>query len=302
MIKPQLAKALDGTPNKGSVYEPKYDGIRVVVEKTGDQVQVYTRTLKSQAGKLPALEAAARKVDFDFTLDGEVVEITRTVKVQGQDVPVCEFIGALSALGSATDRAASKSKGLMFIAFDCLSAQGKDLMDLPDVLRRGAGELLVDLLKTLGAPIMLTPRWTDVEPGDVDALMDAVVEAGGEGLMVKNRLSRYYPGKRSDAWLKMKAVATADVVIMGYKPGENGFTGLVGAVEFGQYKGGVLVARSRCSGMDMAMRQEFTENGNAYIGQVMEIKYFGTVGDGSFRHPNFLRLRPDKAPQDCEWE
>lgn len=296
-----LALPLKGEPRRGSVFEPKFDGIRIMVSKQADNTSIYTRTHHEQAGKFPHLERAFARVPFDFILDGEVIDVSSTAKIQGQDVPTSSFSGVQSVVGSGTSRAARRSNGIIFVVFDCLSAQGKDLTDVPDFLRRGAAELIVDLLRTFTPSIMLSPRWVDC---DYQELMAEVVEAGGEGLMIKNRLAAYYPGKRpANTWYKLKAVETADVIIMGYKPGEGKYRGQVGSVEFGQYRGGKLAHRGHCSGMTDAERRDFTRNGDAYIGRVMEVRHFGRVGpDRSFRHPNFIRIRTDKLARECEWD
>jgi ATP-dependent DNA ligase len=92
-----------------------------------------------------------------------------------------------------------------------------------------------------------------------------------------------------------------DVVVTGYKPGENGFAGMVGAIEFGQYDSdGVLVGRGRCSGMTLDERHAVTANQEEYLGRVFEVKYMGLFPahsgrpHGALRHPQFLRWRPDK--------
>lgn len=306
---PQLAQPLKGQPKAGSVFEPKFDGHRMVVHKVGDELSIYSRTFKDQSGKLPHLEAAFRSIPFDFTLDGEVLAVDTFADVRGTTVPIPSFSGTQKVMGSGAARAAASTVKLHYVAFDLLACQGKDLTDVPDVLRRGALDMVVDLLRLHTDHVLIAPRWTQVD--DWQDLMAEVVAAGGEGLMVKNPLSAYYPGKRpTNAWFKAKDVDTADVVITGFKPGESGWTGMVGSVLFGQYKNGILVARtdgsgnpSSVSGFDMAQRREFTENGDAYIGKVMEIKYFGRVGpERSLRHPQFVRLRDDKEPQECEWD
>lgn len=75
--------------------------------------------------------------------------------------------------------------------------------------------------------------------------------------------------------------------------------GLIGAVKFGQYKDGVLVPRGRCSGMTMEQREMFTENQEEFIGSVMSVQHMGLTED-SLRHPQFVQLRDDKRPEECE--
>lgn len=303
-----LAKPLEGKPQKGLVLEPKLDGIRLIVHKEAGEVSIYTRTFHEQTGKLPHLEAAFAKIPFDFTLDGEVAAIKAFTDIDGVSVPVVDFSATQSVMGSGAHKAVLNQKAngwLTFIAFDCLVDKGEDITKKPDVSRRQSATRLVEMLEEHTDHIMQAPRWTKWD----DSYFSRIVAGGGEGVMLKDPLGTYHPGKRSSVWLKIKDIASADVVITGYKAGNNGFTGMVGAVLFGQYKNGKLVQRTAngepcgVSGMDMRMRKEFTDNGDSYIGRVMEIKYFGRVGpEQSFRHPNFVCVRIDKNAEDCEWE
>lgn len=305
-VAPMLAQVLpdDGRVPRGWIVEPKLDGVRLIVLKRGSSLYLYTRGFHDQRGKLPGLEAAFDSVSFDFCLDGELIVLEKLVEVAGQLLPIGgAFTEVNAVIGSnryhtVTAQRRGKTR-LVYVVFDCLMAQGRQLMHLPDQLRRGACELMVDLLQTMTPNIMIMPRWSDTQ-----VTLDQLVAVGAEGLIAKNPLAPYKPGQRpSGTWLKIKATNTADVVVMGYKPGQGKYAGMVGAIEFGQYKDGRLVARSRCSGMSDALRAELTRNGDAYIGRVMEIKYFGRVGpQRSFRHPVFVRFRDDKAPNECVWD
>jgi ATP-dependent DNA ligase len=118
--------------------------------------------------------------------------------------------------------------------------------------------------------------------------------------MVKWLDAPYGSGKRGAGWWKLKPQATVDVVVMGYKPGEGSFEGLVGAIMFGQYDNGKLIYRGKCSGMDLTERYDFTENADDYIGTVIEVAHMGLMEPsseyplGAFRHPQFKRTRPDR--------
>jgi ATP-dependent DNA ligase len=50
---------------------------------------------------------------------------------------------------------------------------------------------------------------------DAPALWDAWVSMGGEGIVLKERLSLNRPGVRSPAWLKLKPKLSLDVVVTG---------------------------------------------------------------------------------------
>src|SRR3954470_939267 len=317
-----LAKRLEGDPKPGWVYEPKLDGVRAVAHKENGVVSVYTRDLVEKTDKVPHLESAFAQIPYDFTLDGELIAVEKVVQVVGEQVPIGNFTIANAILGSGSSRAVTSQTNakLAFVVFDCLAAHGRDLTGMPDILRRGVAQTVVDALQDVSTDIMLVPRWKEANG---NGLFEEIVAAGGEGLMVKNPDAYYKvaaPGAKakrpSNTWYKMKATDTADVVVVcyfcaekkphtthGFKPGEGKYKGQIGALDFGQYKGGKLVARSRCSGMTDAQRRKISDNQEAYLGRVMEVKFFGRTGpERSFRHPNYVRFRDDKKPEECVWE
>ena len=57
-----------------------------------------------------------------------------------------------------------------------------------------------------------------------------------------------------------------------------------------------------CSGYTDEQREYFTEHIEELLGSVIEVKANGVMKDsGRMRHPRFLRLREDKAPEQCIW-
>lgn len=304
MIKPMKATVLVGPPPEGSVFEPKFDGYRALIHKTGSDLIVYSSNGADQSGKLPEIERALKSIPFDFIIDGEIIEVTKTVRIAGKRVPIANLSGAASVMGSNKSRPLPKRNGLTLMVFDCLSADNRDITrTLPDEMRRQPAEFIVKHAQHVGAKsILLTPRWDS--SCDYEAIYEAVLKAGGEGLMVKNPQARYRPGECPGAtWSKLKPHDTQDVVIMGYKPGKGKLTGQIGSIIFGQYKDGILKERSSCSGMTDAQRLHISEHRDEYIETVMEVRYFERVGPKrSLRHPQFVRLRTDKEPEECEWE
>jgi ATP-dependent DNA ligase len=120
-----------------------------------------------------------------------------------------------------------------------------------------------------------------------------------EGIVLKH-LSHTYGNEK--LWVKRKKQATADVVILGFTAGKGKFKGLIGAIQFGQRRGSKIVECGQCSGMDDHTRSVVSWNPQTYLMRVMEIKHYGREPSGHFRHPQFLRFRPDKAPKDCAWD
>ena len=79
-----------------------------------------------------------------------------------------------------------------------------------------------------------------------------VVAQGHEGVLAKDRASRYRPGQRSRAWRKLKPVGIVPCVIVGYRPGPEGSGRLLLAtVQEGQLRrpGSRVVAGERSYSM-----------------------------------------------------
>ncbi len=78
-------------------------------------------------------------------------------------------------------------------------------------------------------------------------------EQGLEGLVAKRRDSKYEPGERSGAWLKMRVNRSQEFVIGGYTVGGRHFDALI----FGYWEGGRLMyaARTR-SGFIPVLREQ----------------------------------------------
>jgi ATP-dependent DNA ligase len=105
------------------------------------------------------------------------------------------------------------------------------------------------VLPKLREPIRYSPELTATLP----ELIEAVKSQGFEGLVAKDRNSRYEPGLRSGAWQKMRINRTQEFVIGGYTVGGTSFDALV----FGYYEGKKLMfaARTR-NGFTPASRRE----------------------------------------------
>lgn len=81
------------------------------------------------------------------------------------------------------------------------------------------------------------------------------------------------------------------------------FNDWIGAVKFGKYdKDGNLVELGECSGLTDELRKDMSENPDKYIGQAIEIGAMERTKDGFYRHPQFIRMRPDKNPSECVLE
>jgi DNA ligase-1 len=312
-IKPMLANGLewDQIPTKAAGYlmEPKLDGWRCVVHVENGRVELTSRTGKSFTEKVfDNLLEQFRSIGDNYVMDGELAFITNDVYL------VSDYPATASVLGSLPSEAHRKQREyaekhhrvLQFVAFDMLQAGGVPLVELPQGTRTHTlRSALRDVWKHQSTPdIAFVPQ----SPFFREDVYTNIVEAGGEGVVLKNPNAPYTPSKRpANVWYKIKKFETMDVIITGFTPGEGKYKDQIGAIEFSLWypgegeKPGVRKYIGKCSGIDDAMREDMTLNKQDYMYKVMEIRYFGQVGANSdgLRHPQFIRMRHDKIEEEC---
>lgn len=300
-VKPDMLEKLDLTKY---AMEPKIDGWRILVkiESNPQNADAWTRTGHDAMPKLfkpiGQLEGFARQHSISFVLDCEAVAI--------RDDGTPDFNFTSRVLGSGVDIARIKqTEAGLFIslmAFDILEVDGSDIRHMPwDVRRDVLSATIFKLYDFCGTKERSFVRLIDTSEA-TDDWHTHWTELWSEGSILKLR-NAPYAGKRHKSWLKWKKNPTEDVVLIGFKPGEGKYEGQVGALEFGQYLLGMGTASSRgfCSGMTDEMRQKITNDGAILFGSVFEIKHNGILANGGFRHPQFIRFRNDKAPEECTW-
>jgi bifunctional non-homologous end joining protein LigD len=276
MIKPMLCAT--GKPEDIDRYDPdiwaaevKMDGWRILAAKDNGHVKITAgRNGSNYSGKTPYIEEALLDVLPDGTIvDGELIMRGSTNAVGSGDI------------GSALSRnGIHHADDLTLVIFDLPRAADHDLMRMPWRDRRR----LVEKIALPSAALQITMLCEPTEEAFLQALED-----GYEGLVLKRKDSSYVP-KRSNAWVKFKAVRTIDCPIINLPhDGEGSFTGLVGAAEFQMPNG----QTGRASGMTMAVREEMTYHPERYLGRMAEFAYQSVTDDGRFRHPRFKRMRED---------
>ena len=148
-IEPQLAKTATELPPEGAwVYEPKWDGFRVIAFVDGDEVFLQSRNGKPLDRYFPELTLPPGR----YVLDGEIV------------IDPGDGSQDFGALQQRIHPAASRVEMLAretpasIVAFDLL-AEGDDvLLERPFSERRAALERL--LADVGGHPVTLTPQET----------------------------------------------------------------------------------------------------------------------------------------------
>jgi len=273
-LRPMLAQQAEKAPrvpwgDDSWTMEVKYDGFRLVWVMA-DRPRQYARSGMEHTGEHAWLDAMV--LPAGTILDGEMVPV-----------------GEASAYASGDWR-----RALRYVVFDVPRLGGHDLQSQPLDTRRQVVEmivgeanqpLLVQASRVLGVP-------------DLDEA-ECLMNNGIEGVMLKRRASTYQAGKRSWDWLKVKRTQEFDVVIVdmeGLPTSEDrkklGYRNL----RYGFYVDGRLVV---VSSLGITGPPEQLAS---YIGKVGVVKAYGqSPTSGALRHPQLLRLRDDKLPEECEF-
>jgi len=182
--------------------EEKYDGVRCQLHRQATRVELFSRDLKETTGAFPELVESAPAIGHDVLFDGEVLA--------HRDGRVLRFFELQRRLGrKKVDVDLRREVPVVLVIFDLLWLDGRTLMDEPLTARRR-------LLEGLGLehPFLLARLEEATDPEHLDRIFAETRERGNEGLMVKDPLSPYTPGRRGLAWLKLKRpLATLDVVV-----------------------------------------------------------------------------------------
>jgi bifunctional non-homologous end joining protein LigD len=200
------------------LYEIKWDGFRIQAVVADGRVRLWTRNLKDGATYFPSLLRTSSWIEADEAIvDGEVVAL--------DDSGRPDFSLLQERLGDA------RATGLVYQAFDLLYHDGRSLLNVP----------LEDRKRLLQSVLRSHPRvrFAAHVVGDGEAFYEAAQAQDLEGIIAKLRRSRYEPGRRSSAWLKIKVRPEQELVVGGWTPGEGNARDL-GAVAVGVYEDGRL--------------------------------------------------------------
>lgn len=107
-------------------------------------------------------------------------------------------------------------------------------------------------------------------------------------------LAKGYEGlvlRQGDKWLKVKPVETHDVLITGAIEGEGKHKRRLGALMTSKGKVGTGFSDSEREELWKLCRPPLS----GLIGETIEVSCMHFTPDGKFRHPRFIRMRPDKV-------
>ncbi len=330
-IQPMLAKLADALPVGGYLYEPKWDGFRALVFRDSDGVYLQSRDARPLDRYFPELQASLLdRLRKSCVLDGEIVIAT----AQGLDFDALQL--RLHPSASRVEKLARNTPAA-FIAFDLLAVGSRSLLSLTQAERRSE---LTRLLDGIEAPVYLTPMTRDRKVA-VDWLK-RFEGAGLDGVIAKPQGAAYQPGKRAMIKVKHVRSADCVVAgFRWHKSGKDAVGSLLlglynerGVLQHIGVTSSFTLTMRRQLAKELAPLRKQAMEGHPWrdwatatgeasrmpgaqsrwsagknlsweplrVERVCEVKYDHMQGD-RFRHATqFLRWRPDRAPQDCRYD
>ena len=225
-VKPMLADTaedVDGALERlgEAALEYKLDGARIQVHKAGEDVKVFSRHLREVTPAVPEIVGIVRALPArELILDGEVIALR-------DDQTPHPFQVTMRRFGRKLDVGLlARQLPLTPFFFDCLFLDGQSLIDEPQ--SRRAGELA-----GVASATLLVPRIVTASPQRAESFLDEALRRGHEGVMVKSLAAGYEAGSRGQAWLKIKAAHTLDLVVLAAEWGHGRRTGWLSNLHLG---------------------------------------------------------------------
>ena len=283
--------------DKNWVFETKWDGFRLITEKVGNTVKLWSRNGIDVTSRYGVLLPAVQKVEGSCVIDGEIC--------------------ALDAQGRSRfqllQNALNKKAKLLYVVFDALFVGSKDFREKPLLERK---EILKGLLPR--DPLLQYSEHV-AEFGKRE--FAKAQRADEEGVIAKRAAGLYYSGKRTREWLKFKAVHEQEVVIVGYtepRRSRKYFGSLVLAVRDKAKKRWAYAGHVGTGFDQVALKSIYEtmqplrsdkkpfdekvkdENATTWLipKLVGEVKFTEWTSEFEMRHPAFLGLRTDKKAID----
>lgn len=330
-VSPMLAKSVKTMPEGEVLFEPKWDGFRSIVFRSGDLVEIGSRNEKPMTRYFPeVVEAVKESLPDKCVVDGEIVVIA-----PGGDRLDFDLLQQRIHPAASRVRKLSQETPAHFVAFDLLVLGDQDLRERPFAERRA---LLEKALAGAKPPVHLTPATRD--RAVAQDWFEQFEGAGLDGVVAKPLDGTYQPDKR--VMFKVKHERTADCVVAGYRTHKSG-PDAIGSLLLGLYNGEELMSVGVIGAFPMARRRELFEELQPLVTdfdshpwawarqeegtrtprnaeqsrwaagkdlsftplrpeRVVEVRYDHMEGV-RFRHTaQFVRWRPDRDPRSCTYE
>ncbi len=206
-----LEEALEDA--KEPAIEIKYDGMRTLVQKDKDKIWLFTRRLENVTKQFPELVELCRKniLSEKAILEGETLGIKN-----GKPIPFQELSKRIHRKYNIEKIA--KEIPIQINFFDCLLVDKEQLLNESFSIRR---KKLEKIMKEVEGKFQLAEQIRTKNLKEVEKFYNKALKSGEEGVMIKNLLAPYQPGKRVGYMYKVKPEEeTLDLVITGAEWGQ----------------------------------------------------------------------------------
>lgn len=282
------------------IFEIKWDGYRAIAEIDKKGNKLYSRNGLTFDKAYPKIFDALKKIKKKMILDGEIVVFDEKGRPNFQKLQ---------------NYKSNDKFVIQYYVFDCIELDGKRITDLPVTERKQI------LQKVLPKSDLIL--YCDHVDSEGKLLFREMKKMNLEGMIAKRKTSRYYIGKRTSDWLKIKNIQTQEAIIIGFtepKGARSSFGSLLLAVKKRNklaYIGNVGTGFTDKSLKELhaklkkiirktsAVKEPIKETADVtWVDPVLvcNIKYTEITDDGSVRHPVFQGLRVDKAPEEVQME
>ena len=283
--------------NKEFIFEPKFDGIRILIYKKGNKIKLINRREVDVTHRYPELKELWKNIKNDSVVDGELVTLGKNHQ------PDFNLLQRREQVDNETKiNILSREYPATIFVFDILKLKSKNLANLPLMERK---KVLNQQIKS-SSKIALTP-YTKNGKG----LWKKIQRIRLEGVMAKRSDSKYHKTRSSD-WLKIKNTKSIDAVIIGYTQEKR----KISALALGAYHKGKFIYVGRVgAGLDEKVISQLSkelEPAKEHIVVdttkkinfvkpkiIVEIKYIEITRDLKLRAPSLLRIRNDKKIKEC---
>ena len=204
---PMLAKPVKEFPKADVLFEPKWDGFRTIIWRSGDSVELGSRNSRPMTRYFPELvEAVKANFPDPSVIDGEII----LIDPDAGDRLNFDLLQQRIHPAASRIKKLSESMPASFVAFDLLALGETNWAERPFAERRAA---LVEALADVEPPIHLTRATADRE--EAKRWFEQFEGAGLDGVIAKPLAEPYAEDKRV-MW-KIKHERTADCVVAGYR-------------------------------------------------------------------------------------
>lgn len=220
-IQPMLAKT--GTLPKDFenwAYEFKWDGIRAIMYWNGENIKIESRNLLDITFRYPELTNLGKSLGSNAIVDGEIIATDRAGKPSFSKLQQRMLISENKVTRSLLN------VKIYYYLFDILFFNGENLINKKYERRRET----LENLKIDHPFCRIPPNYK----GKGNVIMSVAKKHGLEGIVCKKFDSIYIPGKRSEDWIKVKIVKSAEFIICGFKYGKTG-KDRIGSLQLGAY-------------------------------------------------------------------